>query len=234
MFMNRSRGPHKSGGRGSNDKTDPNSHTNETESFQSIFNNLSASGLINSRHKRNSGKANQFKCTMSEYVLKKTSELGQSVESDLVLRSQNMMFFESKIINKEQAVSLYFCCLDTKKAVTELPSTELAELFNRDFAPTPEDLLDKLSAVNQPTVFLIKLGKEIFGGYSHVGWGMDSEKTGSKKNFLFSLSKDCYIYPKINSRRQVYQFSDRTMLGWGATDLILTETVSFLFIFKNF
>jgi hypothetical protein len=132
-------------------------------------------------------------------------------------------FEESEILDRRQAAFLWANCVMDD---SNLPTTENILTETLDEPPSPIEIIDLLGEYPDDHfvfVFLFK-GKK-FGAFSTGGWDVEGE-SGSSKNFLFSLDRNQKFLVNKRKKKKIYQWCTDDALGFGASDLILVDSVS--------
>jgi hypothetical protein len=157
------------------------------------------------------------------------------------------MFGQSRIINSlEDHRSLFFSLPGKSVSI----STHL--LFQGgDVAatsdliePTIDDFYDSILETDNPTVFILKSGEYVFGGYACTPWrdGVESgDFFGSPKSFLFSLTCDLkipFMGRTLNARRATSKRAGGAevphealrcgegAISFGENDLVISDDLS--------
>ena len=108
----------------------------------------------------------------------------------------NQMFGQSRILTSiEEASTLFYSIPGVSKAVsTHLLFSGGEAAIMSDFEnPDVEMIQEAVKEIRSPTVFILKSGDYIFGGYASSPWEMTDEPFGTPRCFLFSLTLDLKI-----------------------------------------
>ena len=146
--------------------------------------------------------------------------------------------FEQSIIGERDKLYLYLNCLDISELQdsSNFPTTDEILLYQQEQGdsdqPNGEDMLQAFKRAGmQPIIVILRANGTIFGGYCEGGWDEKENKAEGVANFLFSLKDGT----RLNLRKDlegkmgvVYHWQNENEFGWGTTDLVCREDVSYM------
>lgn len=153
---------------------------------------------------------------------KSNRSLSKRIGVRIIQRTLQECFEDSDILTEEQSKVLF---LNATKDAQELPIQQLVGTYRGKNLPIASNLGEILTKYSN-LLFIFKANSYVFGAYSDTVWKRNS-KSGNQNNFIFNLTKDHKMY--FNKRREegiVYQFMDQNAIGFGRSDLLLTNTVN--------